>query len=217
MCELYLYPDEGDLADQSLSVIGAILVQLVLLGRLLESEDITIAIWSYQLVTQFVINLSVITVCIPYMRSALMGIESGMFQTGNFHLRRLGAGKPPQETQHPSEGSGGSAVVAPKISELNQINEDGLIYTGSNLGMADALGERNTIVKATTPDEHWDDQSQSSHTRIIKTTREWTIDYNNGGDPLSADYKAIALCLDPSKCLTRFSTALEGAHFRPSH
>ena len=116
-----------------------------------------------------------------------MGFESGMFQTGNFHLRRLGTEKTPTQTDRSNGNTEGSAAVAPKTSELNRVIEDRLIYTGGELGSINAPCERNTIVEATTPDEHWDDQSQSSQARIIKETREWTIDYNNGPEPLNKD------------------------------
>ncbi|KAI2466143.1 hypothetical protein F4781DRAFT_366040 [Annulohypoxylon bovei var. microspora] len=48
--------------------------------------DRTFHAWKYLLTTVFVQGLSVITICIPYIRNLLLGMESGILQTGHFRL-----------------------------------------------------------------------------------------------------------------------------------
>lgn len=43
--------------------------------------------WQYNLTTQCRLNLSVFTVCIPYVKNLLLGIEFGFFQTRDFRLQ----------------------------------------------------------------------------------------------------------------------------------
>ena len=74
------------IADGS-SVVVATAVQVQQLQQLRTTLDFTFDSWKYFLSTQFVQNLSLITVCLPYIKSLLLGLESGFFQTGNFRLR----------------------------------------------------------------------------------------------------------------------------------
>lgn len=49
-------------------------------------DDPTFHAWKYLLTTVLVQGLSVITVCIPYIRNLLLAVESGMIQTGRVRL-----------------------------------------------------------------------------------------------------------------------------------
>ncbi|KAI0113568.1 hypothetical protein GGR51DRAFT_556717 [Nemania sp. FL0031] len=70
-----------------LIVIGTFVVQLYQAQSLkMQPFDQTFYAWKYLLATVFVQGLSIITVCIPYIRSLLLGMESGMIQTGHFRL-----------------------------------------------------------------------------------------------------------------------------------
>ncbi len=71
-----------------LSVIGAVIVQLVLLSNLTKSNDITFDSWRYYLATQVVQNLSVITACVPYIKNFFLGLESGMIRIDDEERRR---------------------------------------------------------------------------------------------------------------------------------
>lgn len=57
-------------------------------ARSLETQlpDRTFHTWRYHVTTVCVQGLSIITVCIPYIRNLLLGMESGMIQTGHFRL-----------------------------------------------------------------------------------------------------------------------------------
>ena len=48
--------------------------------------DRTFHAWKYLLTIVFVQGFSIISVCIPYIRNLLLGMESGMIQTGHFGL-----------------------------------------------------------------------------------------------------------------------------------
>ncbi|TGJ88084.1 hypothetical protein E0Z10_g641 [Xylaria hypoxylon] len=52
----------------------------------LQLYDVTFYAWKYLLAIVFVQGLSIITVCIPYIRNLLLGMESGMIQTGHVRL-----------------------------------------------------------------------------------------------------------------------------------
>ncbi|KAI1121350.1 hypothetical protein F5Y10DRAFT_288532 [Nemania abortiva] len=70
-----------------LVVIGTFVVQLYQAQSLkLQLHDRTFHVWKFLLATVFVQGLSIITVCIPYIRSLLLSMESGMIQTGHFRL-----------------------------------------------------------------------------------------------------------------------------------
>ncbi|KAI9702963.1 MAG: hypothetical protein M1836_008177 [Candelina mexicana] len=152
-------------------VIGATIAQLIMLDHLNKAQDITLNAWSYQVVTQLVVSLSIITVCIPYMRSALMGFESGMFQTGDFHLKRVGGGR--ILGVDGIEDDSHHAAIRLNNSKPGHSTEGSHIYAGGSPSAVDAPYEQSTSATlATTPDEHWDSRSQSSQAWIIRTTRE---------------------------------------------
>ncbi|KUJ16113.1 uncharacterized protein LY89DRAFT_75073 [Mollisia scopiformis] len=70
-----------------LAVMGAFAAQFYE-AQSLETQllDKTFDTWRYHVTTVFVQGLSIITVCIPYIRNLLLGMESGMIQTGHFRL-----------------------------------------------------------------------------------------------------------------------------------
>lgn len=80
--------------------------------------DRTFYSWKYILTTVFVQGLSIITVCIPYIRNLLLGIESGMIQTGHFRLQN----RHDVDTEVPQE-----------LATIGQISSHGLDSTGTTL------------------------------------------------------------------------------------
>lgn len=69
------------------SVLTSFAVQIYEAQRLkLHSYDLTFQSWRYLLAVVLVQGLSIITACIPYIRNLLIGMESGMIQTGHFRL-----------------------------------------------------------------------------------------------------------------------------------
>ncbi|KAI0168941.1 hypothetical protein GGR52DRAFT_497692 [Hypoxylon sp. FL1284] len=71
-----------------LVAMGAFIAQIIE-ARALKSErvDRTFQSWKFLITMIFVQGLSIITVCIPYIRNLLVGMESGMIQTGHFRLQ----------------------------------------------------------------------------------------------------------------------------------
>ena len=67
-------------------------------------------------------NLSVITVCIPYIRHVLAGLESGMLQTGAFRLHKLGLA--PMSTNDEKSSATAQKKLAPNPPKRMQIAED---------------------------------------------------------------------------------------------
>ena len=169
-------------------VIGAVIAQLYLLNKIRKTTDITFDSWSYQICTQLVQNLSVITVCIPYIRNVLVGLESGMLRTGAFHLRKLSATTTTNTGSHPSGASKKKPPTADS-TRLNHIEDP----TGSCDYIEDyppdvgPFHANNTaVVEASTPMEGWDGESQSGQAKIIKQTTEWRVDYDPHQGPSAA-------------------------------
>ena len=157
-------------------VVGAILAQLIELNRLRSSRDITYDSWPYSLCTQFVQNLSVITVCIPYIKNALIGLESGMLQTGDFHLRRPSAISTLKNKSNPSSGSKDQRTVVASYNDSQSAQRHSLelnTITEHNPFPANC----KVVTKSSRENNAWDEESQSSQTGIIKKTTEWRIDH----------------------------------------
>ncbi|KAL9620523.1 MAG: hypothetical protein Q9160_004992 [Pyrenula sp. 1 TL-2023] len=94
----------------TMSVVAATITQLVYLHRLKSTQDIIFDACKTQLCMQFVQNLSIITVCIPHVKNLLLGLESGMFQTGDFQIRR--------RSRPSSEFTGGSFSRSLRLMQL---------------------------------------------------------------------------------------------------
>jgi len=71
-----------------ISIIGAVIAQLVFLRRFSGSSDKTFDGWHYDLLTVIVQNLSVITACVPFVKNFMLGLESGMIRIDDQERRR---------------------------------------------------------------------------------------------------------------------------------
>lgn len=160
--------------------MGAIIAQLTFLIQQRNTIDPTLDTWSYYLSTQVVQTLSIITACIPYIKNVLVGVESGMFQTGQFGLATLR--KSPQRTQqHDSSAakSGKESATGTSGSGRHQspdrISHD--IVTSGTPQINPFSAKNTATAEPVSPVEEWDGDSQSSRANIIRETREWHIDY----------------------------------------
>lgn len=160
--------------------MGAIIAQLTLLNQERDSDDVTLDRWPYYLSVQFVQSLSVIIACVPYIKNVLVGVESGMFQTGHFGLATL------QKSPHRTQEQGSSAARSGKATptgtsgvRTNQSQERGsrTMVTSAKRQTNPFSAENTATAEPVTPVEDWDDNSQSSRTKIIKETREWHVNY----------------------------------------
>lgn len=147
------------------------MAQLVLVQRLRDKRDTTLEIWSYQLATQVAMSLSVITACVPYVRNVLIGFESKMFQTGDFSLKRLAGPKGLGKGRSRDGGTKLSTITpASRSTKPSRVREDANVYAGEGSRLGQTTCQANTaIAAATTPDELWDVESQSSQAHIIRT------------------------------------------------
>ncbi|KAL8825273.1 MAG: hypothetical protein Q9191_004512 [Dirinaria sp. TL-2023a] len=165
-----------------LAVIGAIGAQLSQLSTLDDPMDLTHTSWRFYLCTKFVQDLSIITACIPYIRYILVGLESGMMQTGDFHLHKTTPAASSDQGSH--SRSGGShygptattrARAADSIRRKNLEAENALSYRPGGL-----IVENTTRVEAFPPNEEiWERESQSSRADMITKTRGWKVEYHN--------------------------------------
>ncbi|KAL8952688.1 MAG: hypothetical protein Q9222_001425 [Ikaeria aurantiellina] len=164
-------------------VIGAVAAQLSLVDRLRKPINITFRRWPFDLTLQFIHNLSIITVCIPYIRNVFVGLESGMLKTGDFHLHSISQPSAqssenrhkPQSTQ--SEHISAAVAGAPEAekSTREKIQEaEAAAYT--RLGAMDV--QNIATAEASSAHRDWDVDSQSSQAKIINKTSEWAVDYS---------------------------------------
>lgn len=167
-------------AKQLFRVIGAIIAQLILLTQQRDASDVTFDTWSYYLSAQFVQSLSVITACVPYIKNVLLGVESGMFQTGHFRLATLH--KSPQRTQEQDSSAAKSAkenASNPSALRSHQSSDrvsHNIVAKGTP--QTNPFSGKNTATaEPVTPVEDWDGDSQSSRANIIRETRGWHVGY----------------------------------------
>ncbi|KAL2046980.1 hypothetical protein N7G274_000998 [Stereocaulon virgatum] len=156
------------------TIIGAVIAQLDLLNKLRGSKDITFDSWSYAISTQIVQNLSVITVCIPYVRNVLVGLESGLLQTGAFHLHKISGTTTDNSTSHTNATSKGTENHGPVGRHEDTESLGALGRDASNVGPFHS--NNIATIGANPPTEEWDAESQSSRAKIIKQITEWTVD-----------------------------------------
>ena len=160
--------------------MGSIIAQLTLLNRKRDTNDTTLDTWPYQLSAQFVQNLSVITACVPYIKNVLLGVESGMFQTGRFRLATLRkTSLRNQEYDESGAGSGKETVAESSALGSRQLPE-GISHDDVANGTPQKnpfSAENTATAESVTPTEEWDGGSQSSRAKIIRETREWYVDY----------------------------------------
>ena len=124
-------------------------------------------------------NLSVITVCVPYIKNFLLGLESGMIRTGDFHLGKVSNTSTPESGSLPFPG-------ARRQHQLNLFTQQDDILTPSETPELNEATHSNVItgnayesVVAHSPENtSWDSESQSSRRKMIKKTTEWTVDFN---------------------------------------
>lgn len=112
----------------------------------------------------------------------LLGVESGMFETGHFGLCLATLHKSPQGTQEHNSSAGRSGKEnAAETSALrshqspDRISKDVL---GDGTPTVNPFSAENTATAGSgTPLEEWDRVSQPSRANMIRETREWYVDY----------------------------------------
>lgn len=148
-------------------IIAATIIQLVKLRELSQSQDPSFDGWQYYLTTQFVQNLSVITACIPYIKNLLLGLESGFFQTGHFHLQKPTAINGTQGWQRPDiEGR----TIGPGSAHSRHANLGDQPILESHSGLELRSGEDSRLSAQSQNAETIieDNESQASRAKIIK-------------------------------------------------
>lgn len=156
------------------SVVTAIAVQIVYLNRESGSQDPSLNFWPTAICTQAVLNLSIITACIPYLKPFFESLESGMIRSDDLRRRGMklpygsGSGKSAGSTMLGSGKAPSRIAKSPDVShELGQVSPN----TGSfNFGHQ----ANSTTITATMRDD-WDDGSDTSQSKIIRQTTTWAV------------------------------------------
>ena len=159
-------------------MIAPIIAQLVYLNHYSTSSDPTFDLWPEALCTSLVQNLSVITACIPYIKSFFLNLESGMIRADD--LRRRGLSTPHRAYGGSKSSSG---LSRNKVSHRSSHNGTNTATAESNelkilpSVMVRPFAARNTAtIEASEKDANWDADSQTSQSKIIKQTVEWAVD-----------------------------------------
>ena len=125
-------------------------------------------------------NLSVISACVPYIKNVLLGVESGMFQTGRFRLATLRKNSHRTQEYDLSGERSGKETAAEPSALCGQQSSAGI----SHDNVAKETPQQNPFsaeniatAESVTPIEEWEGGSQSSRANIIRETREWYVDY----------------------------------------
>ncbi|KAL9014068.1 MAG: hypothetical protein Q9173_001277 [Seirophora scorigena] len=114
-----------------LLVIVAVVAQLVYFNSATKSNDMTFNLWAEVVCSQVVQSLSIITTCVPHLKSFFDRIESGMLR--NDDLRRRGS----HRTEcHPAARSRQSSSAAGPVKEVMELSThlDELPRRSSNTG-----------------------------------------------------------------------------------
>ena len=122
-------------------------------------------------------SLSVITACIPYIKNVLIALESGMFQTGHFHLATIRNGSIRSDGRHPTRTE---SVTAIETGVSNDTTKDKIshdIESSEGIQANPFLAQNTATAEPVAPNEEWDGDSQSSQARIIKQTLGWQVNY----------------------------------------
>ena len=170
-----------EVADSFLtSVAGAIGAQLSQLSTLGDAMDLTRSSWPFYLSTEFVQDLSIITACIPYIRNMIVGLESGMMQTGDFRLHKttpVGSTDQSHTRSAVSQDRRGPSTNARDNDSIRRKNleaEKALSLRPGGLMVA-----HTTRVEASPNEEIWEGDSQSSRADMITKTRGWDVEYHS--------------------------------------
>lgn len=156
-------------------------LQLGFSGQAYGSADPTLDLWRSALCTQFVQNFSVVTACIPYLKPFYLGLESGMIRIDD--LRRHGLigaygygddGSAKSSTRRDPQNT----VEPAKSTTSHESRTFDFRTTGANTRLNSnnlSAVEASSGVKVT----DWDQESQTSQSRIIKQTRTWAVDFES--------------------------------------
>lgn len=178
-------------------VIGPIIAQVIQLNGLRSTTDITFDSWPYYISNQLVLNLSLLTVCVPSIKNFLIGLESGMIQTGDFRLRKSGTTTAASNSTNPTSSSNNNHPNLRLHTLANVNNEDAspvVVADGEpphdrRSINGDTVGSRlpsdaSTVasVESSSENPNWGD-SPSSESKIVRTT-EWRVEFQPQGNAI---------------------------------
>lgn len=144
--------------------IGAIVCQLVYIRLEAGSKDRTFDTWPTAIIDTFVQSLCIITSCVPYIKTFLLAIQSGMIRSDD--MRRHGTGIP---------GTYGSSVTKVKGTK-GSLGSSGKNSHSSIALRSISVSRSWNVLTAESPDErqetkvNWDRDSQASESRMIENT-----------------------------------------------
>lgn len=144
--------------------------QLVYLRAEAGSSNFTLDLWPATLCNQAVLCLTVFTACLPYFKPFLDSTESGLLRADDLRRRKRNSQASSGRPKGKESGSSGTR----KTKLVTVANE--------NLKLG-KLGHATTSI-ATVEKSHpeWDTMSDSSHIKVIRETRTWTVHSERDGD-----------------------------------
>lgn len=154
--------------------MAAIAAQIVYLNRESGSQDPSLNFWPTAISTQAVLNLSIITACIPYLKPFFESLESGMIRSDD--LRRRGIKLPYGSGSGKSAGSTiqGSGKAPSRLAKAPDVSHE-LGPLSPNTGNLNFGHQANSTTITATMRDDWDDGSDTSQSKIIRQTTTWAV------------------------------------------
>ena len=99
-----------------LTIIIAVIAQLVYFNSAISSKDVTYQLWSEIVCTQVTQSLGIITACVPYLRPFLQNLQSGMVRRDDFRGTRR-----PGYTPTLSRARHSPAVLSLRVATMPEV------------------------------------------------------------------------------------------------
>ena len=133
----------------------------------------TFDLWPVSLLGEFVITISLVTACIPYLKPFMESLESGVLHAGSGAVARghgFGYGDR-SDSRSRKYGPLSNLSAKPSRTHLGGVRMDNLGYAGEK----DAFGRQTATVSAKGHGGDSDDDSQTSQSKIIRKTVGWSV------------------------------------------
>jgi hypothetical protein len=155
----------------SSSVVAATIAHIVVLNTTFGDPDVTYAPWCVSVTDQLILVTSIITACSAQFKPFLDSLRSSGMRldalTGSYHY------KSQQYSGNHSNRDRYAGYGPQAASKQRSINLRSL--TGKRRSVSENPGASEAYVSASVPSPDWDAASATSHSRIIREVRTFTV------------------------------------------
>ena len=165
------------------SAVVAAVLELVYYAQAASSADASYDGWPAFFCNQFVLALSIITACVPYLKPLYLGLESGLLRSDDLRRQKFSSGHgygSSNFTSSPTQGGNTEAIpLSGRRTKTLRLKDVGVKLAGRRQAEVESTvtGSKETWdhgaagggVRGT------DSESQNSRTDIIRHTTAWTV------------------------------------------